>query len=121
QDVFGVAKEIRTAGGEAVAVIFDASKEPDCKRVVDTALESFGGLHVAFNNHGVTWFGNYATAVEEDITATLDINLKSHVFCFKYQVRVVHAGKGILGLCEGCLSLVAIFAAVVDVLQVTLG
>lgn len=63
-------------------------QEEDCKRMVDTAIDSFGGLHVAFNNHGILWFGHYTTTSEEDVTKTLDINLKSLVFCFKYQVRV---------------------------------
>lgn len=69
---------------------FFSLQEDDCKRMVDTAIATFGGLHVAFNNHGVMYSGNYASACEKDVTRTFDINLKSLVFCFKYQVRVVH-------------------------------
>ena len=50
-------------------------------------MDSFGGLNVAFNNHGVTWLGQYASTSEADVTRTLDVNLKSYAFCFKYQVR----------------------------------
>ena len=49
-------------------------------------MDSFGGLNVAFNNHGVTWLGQYASTSEADVTRTLDVNLKSYAFCFKYQV-----------------------------------
>lgn len=57
--------------------------------MVDTAMDSFGGLHVAFNNHGIGWIGQYTNACEEDVSKTFDINLKSHVFCFKYQVEKI--------------------------------
>lgn len=72
-----------------MTVFLVTMQEEDCKRMVDTAMDSFGGLHVAFNNHGVMWFGYYASASEEEVTRTLDINLKSLVFCFKYQVRSI--------------------------------
>lgn len=55
--------------------------------MVDTAVETFGGLHVAFNNHGVGKMYSFADISEEDTTELIDTNLKSLVFCFKYQVQ----------------------------------
>ena len=69
------------------AGFFDVAQEEDCKRWVDKTMDSFGGLNVAFNSHGVVWLGQYASASEADVTRTLEVNLKSHAFCFKYQVR----------------------------------
>jgi NAD(P)-dependent dehydrogenase (short-subunit alcohol dehydrogenase family) len=48
-----VASEIRGAGGAARAVVADVSREADCDRVVETARESFGGIHILVNNAGV--------------------------------------------------------------------
>ncbi|GAC1432708.1 MAG: SDR family NAD(P)-dependent oxidoreductase [Chloroflexota bacterium] len=56
-----LAQEIRSAGGEAVAVIGDAREEATAQRAVAAALESFGGLHILINNTGV---GNYKDLVE---------------------------------------------------------
>lgn len=54
--------------------------------MVDKAVETFGGLHIAFNNHGVGSLGTFASASDKDVTGIFDNNLKSLVFCFKYQV-----------------------------------
>lgn len=61
-------------------------QEADCKNMVDTAVETFGGLHVAFNNAGVYRSASLADITEEEINAMLDINVKSLAFSFKYQV-----------------------------------
>ena len=55
--------------------------------MVDVALEAFGGLHVAFNNAGVFLAAPFADITEDVVSKLIDINLKSLVFCFKYQVR----------------------------------
>ncbi|CBJ26536.1 short chain dehydrogenase [Ectocarpus siliculosus] len=46
-----VAEEIKSAG--VAVVVGGVSKEANCKKMVDAAMEKFGGLHVAFNNAGV--------------------------------------------------------------------
>jgi NAD(P)-dependent dehydrogenase (short-subunit alcohol dehydrogenase family) len=48
-----VASEVAAAGGRAVAVSGDLSVEENAARVVRTAVEAFGGLHVVVNNAGV--------------------------------------------------------------------
>jgi NAD(P)-dependent dehydrogenase (short-subunit alcohol dehydrogenase family) len=48
-----VASEIASIGGRALAVSGDLSLEEDAARVVRTAVEAFGGLHVLVNNAGV--------------------------------------------------------------------
>lgn len=62
------------------------SQEADCKNMVDAAVNKFGGLHVAFNNAGMFMATPFAEATEEMTSAIFDTNLKSLVFCFKYQV-----------------------------------
>eukprot|EP00903_Cladosiphon_okamuranus_P008986 g8596.t1 len=92
-----VADEIRSAGGEAVVVVGDVSTETDCKKIVDTAVDTFGGLHVAFNNAGVFRTALFADITEESLDASLNVNVKSLAFCFKYQIPAMAAtseGKG---------------------------
>ncbi|CAM9223409.1 unnamed protein product [Laminaria digitata] len=54
--------------------------------MVDAAVEKFGGLHVAFNNAGTLSMGTFAEITEEEMTKMIDVNFKSLVFCFKYQI-----------------------------------
>lgn len=48
-----VAEEIRSNGGEVIAVSADISKDEDCKNVVKTAVDTYGSLDVLVNNAGV--------------------------------------------------------------------
>ena len=61
-------------------------QEADCKKMVDTAVEKFGALHVAFNNAGIFRTSSLADITEEAIDASLNVNVKSLAFCLKYQV-----------------------------------
>jgi len=48
-----VVDEIRAAGGEAVANADDVCDWEGGKRLIDTAVETFGDLHVLVNNAGI--------------------------------------------------------------------
>ena len=54
--------------------------------MVDAAVETFGGLHVAFNNAGIFAAATFADVTEDSLSKLVDVNFKSLVFCFKYQV-----------------------------------
>jgi NAD(P)-dependent dehydrogenase (short-subunit alcohol dehydrogenase family) len=43
------------AGGQGRVVASDVSKEADCRRLIDTALDAFGHLDGVVNNAGVGW------------------------------------------------------------------
>jgi Dehydrogenases with different specificities (related to short-chain alcohol dehydrogenases) len=45
-----VAREIREAGGEAIAVTTDVTKTDDLDNLVAKAREAFGPIHIVFNN-----------------------------------------------------------------------
>jgi len=49
----GVSREIEKAGGRASWVAADVSREADCARIVATARERFGGVHILVNNAGL--------------------------------------------------------------------
>jgi NAD(P)-dependent dehydrogenase (short-subunit alcohol dehydrogenase family) len=52
-EVQHVADEIEGAGGRAVAVVADVSREADCQAIVRRAREAFGTIHILVNNAGV--------------------------------------------------------------------
>ncbi len=56
-----VAKEIEAAGGRAVACFANVADEAGAAQVVQTAVDSFGGLDIVVNNAGIyagDWFEN---------------------------------------------------------------
>ena len=58
-------------------------------------METFGALHVAFNNAGIFLAAPFVDMTDDMASKILDINLKSLVFCFKYQVRFLLGKVGI--------------------------
>ncbi len=57
--VEAVAKEIQAAGGEAVPCFASVAERSGAARIVQTALDAFGGLDVLVNNAGIAdpdWF-----------------------------------------------------------------
>ncbi|MEQ8700086.1 MAG: SDR family oxidoreductase [Bauldia litoralis] len=79
--------EIEATGGEAVAVVGDASEADVAETLVRTAIKRFGGLDIAFNNIGAT--GDPGPVFDVSIDAwhaVLDTNLTSAFLGAKYQI-----------------------------------
>jgi len=70
--------EIREMGRKAIAVQCDISSFADADRVVKTALEAFGGLHILVNNAGMNWDGVSWKMSEEQWDRVLEVNLKGY-------------------------------------------
>jgi NAD(P)-dependent dehydrogenase (short-subunit alcohol dehydrogenase family) len=90
------ATSIREAGGEALAIGGDVSREADCRGMVERALAAYGRLHVAFNNAGIGASG-FAVADEEEVAwnRLIDVNLKGIFLAMKHEIpAMVGAGGG---------------------------
>lgn len=78
---------IKRDGGEAIFVRTDVSDESDVKNLIATGVETYGGLHCAFNNAGV--LPPTVTLVEMDESTfdrTLAVDLKGVFLCMKYEI-----------------------------------
>jgi NAD(P)-dependent dehydrogenase (short-subunit alcohol dehydrogenase family) len=88
--------EVERAGGEAVAVAGDVKDESLARELVETSVEHFGGLDVAFNNAGINGtLGPVTDLSLRDWHETLDTNLTSAFLGAKHQVpALVERGGG---------------------------
>ena len=84
-----VVAEIKAAGGEATFVRTDVSKESEVKALVDATLAAYGRLDFAFNNAGVEWGGEWASATEADYRKVFDTNVWSILTSIKYEVAAM--------------------------------
>ncbi|MBW8910445.1 MAG: SDR family NAD(P)-dependent oxidoreductase, partial [Sphingomonas sp.] len=75
-----VVAEIKAAGGKAVANYDDITDWDAARRIVETAVETFGGLHVVVNNAGIVRDRMFVSATPEEWDATMHVHLRGH-FC----------------------------------------
>jgi short-subunit dehydrogenase len=77
-------------------LIADVSIEKDCKRFIDSTINTFGGIDILINNAGISM-----RALVEDVgLATLkkvmDINFWGTVYCTKFALFTITQRKGII-------------------------
>lgn len=90
--------EIQDEAGEAVALAGDVRNEAYAKALVDTAVATYGGLDIAFNNVGAV--GDMGPVVELALASwrdTIDTNLTSAFLAAKHQIpAMIERGGGSL-------------------------
>jgi short-subunit dehydrogenase len=69
-----LADEINRAGGRAVPVVADVSRDEEVCRIVDAARYHFGGFDTWVNNAGVIIFGRLEDTPAEDFRRLFDTN-----------------------------------------------
>jgi NAD(P)-dependent dehydrogenase (short-subunit alcohol dehydrogenase family) len=75
-----VVAEIRAAGGEAVANGDDVADWAGAQRLVQTAVDTFGDVHVLINNAGILRDRVVVNMTEPEWDAVIQVHLKGH-FC----------------------------------------
>jgi NAD(P)-dependent dehydrogenase (short-subunit alcohol dehydrogenase family) len=102
-----VAADIRAAGGKAVSLAVDAGKKADLQRLVDLAHDTFGPVHIVFNNaaagivyasDGGLWANTdevWKTAMDVNVMATWWLTEMTHGDMEKH-------GKGSIISVESC-------------------
>ncbi len=89
-------ESIHTAGGEAIFVQTDVTDEEQVRRLVETTIDRFGSLDIAFNNAGIE--GVPLTPLHEASLENFDrvfrTNVRSVLSCMQHEVRTMLAGGG---------------------------
>ena len=87
--------DIRKEGGEASVFAADTTKATDCQRMVDAAVERYGGLNILANNVGILGMGTVLDVKEEDWDRVLNVCLKSMMLVSKHAVpKMIEGGGG---------------------------
>jgi NAD(P)-dependent dehydrogenase (short-subunit alcohol dehydrogenase family) len=86
---------IKEAGGEAICVQASVASSDDCKRLVQAAVDTFGGVDILVNNAGVEIRGGVLALTEEEWDQMLDVDLKGIFLCSKEAIpHMIEAGGG---------------------------
>src|SRR5262245_66672088 len=79
-----VVKEIEALGGEAVANYDNVAEWEGARRMVQTAIDAFGALHVVVNNAGILRARVVFNMTEAEWDAVVDVHLKGHFLTTRF-------------------------------------
>ena len=95
---------VKAAGGDATLAFIDLAKQEDCKRMVQVAVDTYGGLDCAANV-AVLDVGNmpFAEITEEDWHRTLAVNFTRAFLSMKYELQAMlkRGGGAIINVGSG--------------------
>ena len=75
--------EIRTQGGDAVAVVADVAVEAEANHLIEQTVATYGSVDILINNAGITRDGLLLRMKNDDWDAVLDTNLKGAFLCIR--------------------------------------
>jgi NAD(P)-dependent dehydrogenase (short-subunit alcohol dehydrogenase family) len=79
-----IAEEIRAAGGRALALACDVSREDEIRAAIEQTVEAFGGLHIVVNNAGMVQVKMLHECTVEDWDRVMGVNVRSMFLATRY-------------------------------------
>ncbi|OSA93185.1 UNVERIFIED_ORG: 3-ketoacyl-ACP reductase [Clostridium botulinum] len=76
-----VVMEIEDIEGTAIAVKADVSKRDEVKKMIDIAIENFGGIDILVNNAGILQQKPFETITDEEWDKMFEVNMKGSFIC----------------------------------------
>src|ERR1700743_1889595 len=76
------------------AVACDVSDEVECKRFIESTIETFGRIDILINNAGVSMRALFTDLDTEVIRKVMDINFLGAVYCTKYALDSILENQG---------------------------
>ncbi len=100
-----LAREIESAGGEAIAVQADVSNPEAVRKLFDAAEAAFGGVDVLVNNAGIMKLARLADADDATFDQTVAINLKGTFNCLREAAQRLRDGGCIVNFSTSVVGL----------------
>jgi 3-oxoacyl-[acyl-carrier protein] reductase len=108
-----VAADIRAAGGKAVAIQADVSKEDDVKRLFAETSRAFGRLDVLVNNAGIYNFAPLQEITPEHFHSQFNLNVLGLILATREAVKLFGEAGGSVVNISSLVARIALPAATV--------
>lgn len=82
-------------GGKASVFTGDVTRSADCRAMAEAAVNRYGGLHILFNNVGVSYPGTVVDVREEHWDEIMEVNLKAMMLASRHAIpAMMETGGG---------------------------
>ncbi len=100
--VADAAERLKKEGLNVIVLRCDVTQEEDVKRMVESTIDTFGKLDIAYNNAGMhVAVAETADALSEDFDKAIAVNLKGVWLCMKYELQHMRTrGEGAIVNCS---------------------
>ncbi len=88
--------DIRTAGGDAIAIKANNADADAARQGVRDAVEALGSLDILVNNAGGGWFEPFTETSDEHIEATINLNIRGTVYTTQEALKHLPDGGRII-------------------------
>ena len=88
-----IAEEIRSKGGEALAIKADVTDSKEISRMVEETVKKFGTIHILINNAGILRSTKTEEISEKEWDLVINVNLKGTFFCSKAVLPVMKKNR----------------------------
>ena len=75
-------------------VVCDVSNENDCRHLIETTLNAFGGIDILINNAGISMRALLKETTPDVIQKVMEINFYGSVYCTRYALASIIERKG---------------------------
>ncbi len=87
--------EINARGGNALAIQADLRLVPECRRLVEEAVNFLGGLDILVNNAGATLTRAFEETTEQEYDDLFNLNMRGYYFCAQQALKhILQRGGG---------------------------
>ena len=91
----GTVEQIRAAGGEALFIRCDVTRDAEVRALLEGLVKAYGRLDYAFNNAGIEIEkGKLADGSESEFDAIMGVNVKGVWLCMKHEIPLMLAQGG---------------------------
>ncbi len=87
QEAQRVVNDIRTSGGEAIAIQADVSKQDEAEAMFTAMYDQYGSIDILINNAGIQWDEAFLDMSLEQWHKVLDVNLTAQFICAQLAAR----------------------------------
>ncbi len=79
---------------ELHTLVADVSNEHDCRRFIESTIETFGGIDILINNAGISMKALFEDTELSTIRKVMEVNFWGAVYCTKYALASIKERNG---------------------------